>query len=34
MNGMTHVLDPDALPDDARLMAPPLPPFDDMTRSN
>jgi deoxyribose-phosphate aldolase len=31
---MTHVLDPDALSDDARLLAPPLPPFSDITRSD
>ena len=31
---MTHVLDPDALSDDARLLAPPLPPFGDITRTN
>ena len=31
---MTHVLDPDALSDDARLLAPPLPPFGDVTRSD
>ena len=31
---MTHVLDPDALSDDARLLAPPLPPFGDITRSD
>ena len=31
---MTHVLDPDALSDDARLLAPPLPPFSDITRTD
>src|SRR3954469_3670167 len=31
---MTHVLDPDALPDDARALAAPLPPYDDVTRSD
>src|SRR4051794_3631609 len=31
---MTHVLDPDALSDDGRLNAPPLPPFSDVTRSD
>src|SRR4051812_35758745 len=31
---MTHVLYPDALSDDGRLNAPPLPPFSDVTRSD
>src|SRR4051812_33083140 len=31
---MTHVLDPDALPDDARALTAPLPPYDDITRSD
>jgi deoxyribose-phosphate aldolase len=31
---MTHVLDPDALPDDARALMAPLPPYDDVTRSD
>jgi deoxyribose-phosphate aldolase len=31
---MTHVLDPDALPDDARALTAPLPPYDDVTRSD
>jgi deoxyribose-phosphate aldolase len=31
---MTHVLDPDALSDDVRLLAPPVPPFSDVTRSD
>ena len=31
---MTHVLDPDALPDDARALAAPMPPYDDVTRSD
>src|SRR3954462_12770600 len=31
---MTHLLDPDALPDDARALAAPLPPYDDVTRSD
>ncbi|MCW2701025.1 MAG: deoC [Blastococcus sp.] len=31
---MTHVLDPDALPDDARASTAPLPPYDDVTRSD
>ena len=34
MAGMTHVLDPDALPDDARALTAPLPPYDDVTRSD
>jgi deoxyribose-phosphate aldolase len=31
---MTPVLDPDALPDDARALTAPLPPYDDVTRSD
>ena len=31
---MTHVLDPDALSDGARLLAPPVDPFSDVTRSD
>jgi len=31
---MTHVLDPDALPDDARALMAPPPPYDDVTRSD
>src|SRR4051795_7971474 len=31
---MTHLLDPDALPDDARALTAPLPPYDDVTRSD
>jgi deoxyribose-phosphate aldolase len=31
---MTHLLDPDALPDDARALTTPLPPYDDVTRSD
>jgi deoxyribose-phosphate aldolase len=31
---MTHVLDPDALSDDVRLLAPPVSPFSDVTRSD
>src|SRR3978361_1571825 len=31
---MTHVLDPDALPDDARALMAPLPPYRDVTRSD
>ena len=31
---MTHVLDPDALPDDARALTAPLPPYNDVTRSD
>jgi deoxyribose-phosphate aldolase len=31
---MTHVLDPDALSDGARLLAAPVPPFTDVTRSD
>src|SRR5215203_6367356 len=31
---MTHVLDPDALPDDARALTAPLPPYDDVTHSD
>src|SRR5215204_488462 len=31
---MTHVLDPDALPDDARALMAPLPPYDDVARSD
>src|SRR5688572_3046435 len=31
---MTHVLDPDALSDDTRLLAPPAPPFRDVTPSD
>src|SRR3954447_9283560 len=31
---MTHVLDPDALPDDARTSMAPLPPYDDVTHSD
>src|SRR3712207_7980117 len=31
---MTHVLDPDALADDARALMAPLPPYDDVTRSD
>ncbi len=31
---MTHVLDPDALPDEARALMAPLPPYDDVTRSD
>src|SRR6476646_10040251 len=34
MIGMTHVLDPDALPDDARALMAPLPPYTDVTRSD
>ncbi len=34
MIAMTHVLDPDALPDDARALTTPLPPYDDVTRSD
>ena len=34
MIGMTHVLDPDALPDDARALMAPLPPYRDVTRSD
>jgi deoxyribose-phosphate aldolase len=32
--GMTHLLDPDALPDDARALMAPPPPYDDVTRSD
>src|SRR4051794_38001426 len=32
--GMTHLLDPDALRDDARALMAPLPPYDDVTRSD
>ena len=31
---MTHVLDPDALPDDARALTVPMPPYSDVTRSD
>jgi deoxyribose-phosphate aldolase len=31
---MTHLLDPDALPDDARALMAPSPPYDDVTRSD
>src|SRR3978361_2020569 len=31
---MTHLLDPDALPDDARALTAPLPPYDDVTGSD
>jgi deoxyribose-phosphate aldolase len=31
---MTHVLDPDALPDDARALTVPTPPYSDVTRSD
>src|SRR4051812_20331846 len=31
---MTHVLDPDALPDDARALTVPMPPYSDITRSD
>ena len=31
---MTHLLDPDALPDDARASIAPSPPYDDVTRSD
>src|SRR3712207_2472028 len=31
---MTHLLDPDALRDDARALMAPLPPYDDVTRSD
>jgi deoxyribose-phosphate aldolase len=31
---MTHVLDPDALPDEARALMAPPPPYDDVTRSD
>jgi deoxyribose-phosphate aldolase len=31
---MTHLLDSDALPDDARALMAPLPPYDDITRSD
>src|SRR6476659_2742633 len=31
---MTHLLDPDALPDDARALMAPPPPYDDVTRSD
>ena len=31
---MTHVLDPDALPDDARALTVPMPPYRDVTRSD
>ena len=31
---MTHVLDPDALSDDARALSVPLPPYRDVTRSD
>jgi deoxyribose-phosphate aldolase len=31
---MTHVLDPDALPDDARALMAPLPPYNEVTRSD
>src|SRR3954466_11585621 len=31
---MTHVLDPDALPDDARALMAPMAPYDDVTRSD
>ena len=31
---MTHVLDPDALSDGDRLLAPPVDPFSDVTRSD
>src|SRR5215204_6978176 len=34
MLGMTHVLDPDALPDDARALTVPMPPYSDVTRSD
>ena len=34
MGGMTHLLDPDALPDDARALMAPLPPYDDVARSD
>jgi deoxyribose-phosphate aldolase len=34
MIAMTHVLDPDALPDDARALMAPLPPYNDVTRSD
>ncbi|SOC48996.1 deoxyribose-phosphate aldolase [Blastococcus aggregatus] len=34
MAGMTHVLDPDALSDDARALSVPLPPYRDVTRSD
>ncbi len=34
MIAMTHLLDPDALPDDARALMAPLPPYDDVTRSD
>jgi deoxyribose-phosphate aldolase len=34
MAGMTHVLDPDALPEDAHALMAPLPPYDDVTRSD
>src|SRR3954462_5889812 len=33
-DAMTHVLDPDALPDDARALMAPPPPYDDVTRSD
>src|SRR3954447_23873728 len=32
--GMTHLLDPDALRDDARALMAPLPPYDDVARSD
>jgi deoxyribose-phosphate aldolase len=34
MIAMTHVLDSDALPDDARALLAPLPPYRDVTRSD
>src|SRR6476661_1622368 len=34
MTAMTHVLDPDALPDDARALTVPMPPYNDVTRSD
>jgi deoxyribose-phosphate aldolase len=34
MTSMTHVLDPDALPDDARALSVPMPPYSDVTRSD
>ncbi len=34
MLGMTHVLDPDALSDDARALSVPMPPYRDVTRSD
>jgi deoxyribose-phosphate aldolase len=34
MGGMTHVLDPDALSDDARALSVPLPPYREVIRSD